>query len=114
MKVLLDENLTPKLRLALSPHDVITAVYAGFGSLTNGALLSAAEEAGFEVFLTGDRKLPDLQNMNGRKIAVVTLSAHEWLLIEPHLPNIMQAIDNAVAGTISCVDCGKFSRKRSR
>jgi len=54
--------------------------YMGFGGLKNGELLSAAEVAGFEVIVTGDKTLEYEQNMKDRKIAVVSLSAPHWRL----------------------------------
>ena len=57
-RVLLDENIAHILRVALQaliPHnEVVTASYAGFAGLKNGALLSAAEDDGFDVLVTGD------------------------------------------------------------
>lgn len=70
MKVLLDENLDPRFRTLLSDHECTTAVYAGWAGLKNGALLATAEAAGFQVLLTGDRKIPHEQNMDGRQIAI--------------------------------------------
>ena len=57
MRVLLDENLPHKLRAPLSQHEVMTVAYLRWGGLKNGELLKMAEEAGFDVFLTGDRAL---------------------------------------------------------
>jgi len=57
-KVLLDENLPHALRNHLPNHDVVTAVYAGLAGYKNGALLRAADEAGFDVLVTADKTLP--------------------------------------------------------
>ena len=54
--VLCDEN-PHKLRRALAEFDTATVQYMGFGGLKNGELLSAAEVAGFEVLVTGDKTL---------------------------------------------------------
>ncbi|MGH9582666.1 MAG: hypothetical protein ACRD4O_07005 [Bryobacteraceae bacterium] len=50
--------------------------HMGFGGYKNGMLLQAAEAAGFDVLVTGDLSLEYEQNMAGRKIAVVSLSAN--------------------------------------
>ena len=55
----------------MSQHEVTTVAYAGWGGLKNGELLKMAEEAGFEVFVTGDRALEFQQNITGRRIAIV-------------------------------------------
>lgn len=63
MKVLLDSNVPHDLRGRLSHHDTFTAKYMGWSALKNGDLLKAAEEAGFEVLVTGDKTLPYEQNL---------------------------------------------------
>lgn len=110
MKVLLDENLDPRLRTLLGDHDCTTAVYAGWAGLKNGALLATAEGAGFQVLLTGDRKIPHEQNMEGRQIAIVVLSAHQLSIIQDHIAEISTAIDVVKPGEIDTVDCGEFRR----
>jgi hypothetical protein len=45
--VLPDENLPHRLRLLIPGHDVRTVDYQGWKSLSNGALLKAAEGAHF-------------------------------------------------------------------
>jgi hypothetical protein len=72
--------------------------------LTNGELLSAAEEAGFDVLLTTDRNLPYQQNLTGRKIAVVALSRGRWRLIRLAIPQIVAAVKAAKPGTYSEVE----------
>jgi hypothetical protein len=81
LKILLDENIPHDLRAHL-PNSY-TAAYAGFAGLKNGELLDAAEQAGFDVLITGDKTLPYEQNLTGRKIALVCLSAVSWPVIEP-------------------------------
>ena len=110
MKVLLDENLDPRLRTLLSEHDCVTASYAGWDGLKNGALLAAAEAAGFEVFLTGDKKIPAEQNMDGRQIAIVVMTAHQLSIVRNNISQIAIAISSAKPGTIQVVECGKFRR----
>jgi predicted nuclease of predicted toxin-antitoxin system len=110
VKVLLDENLDPRLRTMLSEHDCMTASYAGWDGLKNGTLLAVAEAAGFEVFLTGDTKIPEEQNMDGRTIAIVVMTAHQLSIVRDHVTQIGAAIASAKAGTIEVVECGKFRR----
>jgi hypothetical protein len=75
-KSLLDEDLPHKLRPHL-PGDVFTVAFMGWGGLKNGELLKAAEEAGFDVIVTGDQGMPYEQNIEARPIAIVALSAIE-------------------------------------
>ncbi len=74
MKVLLDENLPHRLRNRLSGHEVFTVSYMGWAGLKNGELLNAAEQLGFEAFVTGDQTLSYEQNFTGRRLAVLVLS----------------------------------------
>jgi hypothetical protein len=48
-------------------------VKQGCSTLLNGELLTAAEQAGFDVLLTTDKNLIHQQNLSGRKIAIVVL-----------------------------------------
>ena len=99
MKVLLDENLDHRLRRELAPHEVFTASYKGWDGLKNGSLLRAAEDDGIDVLVTGDQSLYYEQNLIGRRLAVVALSAVQFAIIERHLPKIVLAIDKATPGS---------------
>lgn len=112
MKVLLDENLDHALRMLLEQHEVVTAAYMGWAGLSNGELLQVAEDNGIEVLLTGDQTLNHEQNLAGRRLAVVALSAIQLPIIKKNLPAIIAAIDNAAPGSFQVVDCGVFSRKK--
>ena len=107
-RVLLDENLPHALRHHI--QDSVTASYAGFAGLENGRLLDAAEHAGFEVLITGDKTLHHEQNLTGRKIALVSLSAVNWPIIEPHVAGIIAAVERATPGSFARIDCGAFQR----
>jgi len=52
VRILFDQGTPAPLRHALVGHSVETAFELGWGTLQNGALISAAEEQGFEVFVT--------------------------------------------------------------
>lgn len=114
VKVLLDENLPHRLRNALGTHEVFTVRFLGWSGLKNGALLSAAESGGFQVFLTGDQTVSYEQNLSDRQIAVVVLSAIEWHLIRHGLPAIQAAVEVAAAGSLQVIDVGTFRRRPSR
>jgi hypothetical protein len=83
LKVLLDENIPHDLRQYLRHHETFTAVYLGWAGLKNGQLLAAAEREGFDVMVTGDLSLTHQQNLVGRRIGIVSLSAIGWPVIEP-------------------------------
>jgi hypothetical protein len=54
--VLFDHSVPAPLRYALKDHVVVEAVERGWEALGNGDLLDAAEAAGFEVFVTADKR----------------------------------------------------------
>jgi hypothetical protein len=113
VRVLLDEQLPHQLRLLLT-HDVVTVAYMGWAGLKNGALLRAAEEAGFEVMVTSDRGIPYEQNLAGRKLALVMLSTADLNMLKTEGLRISEAIDKAMPGSIIKVDCGKPARRRPK
>ena len=77
MKILLDESVPQKLRLLIEGgHTVVTTWYQGWSGLKNGALLTAAEGAGFDLFIIADRELTYQQNLTQRKIAVLVLTTN--------------------------------------
>ncbi len=71
MRVLFDQAIPVPLRLFLDGHTVRTAAQVGWDRRRNGELLTAAEEAQFDVFLTTDKNLRYQQNLTVRKIAVI-------------------------------------------
>jgi len=104
MRVLFDQGTPVAIRLALSEHSVRTAYEEDWSSLTNGELLTAAQEAGFDVLLTTDTNLPHQQNLAGRKLAVVILNRNRWTLIKARMTEIAAAVSSAKPGTFSVVE----------
>jgi hypothetical protein len=108
VKVLLDENLDHALRRLLGQHEVVTVAYMGWAGFQNGTLLRAAEENGIDVLLTGDQTLAYEQNLSGRRLAIVSLSAIKLPIIRNSLPEIIAAIDRAMPGSYQAIECGDF------
>jgi hypothetical protein len=104
MFVLFDQGTPVAIRNALQDHVVKTAREQGWNTLLNGDLLRAAEQAGFDVFLTADTNLPYQQNLEGRKLAIVILSRNKWSLVRLNIPEIVAAIEAAQPGTCAFVD----------
>ena len=75
MRILIDECMDERFRNALPGHDCQTARYAGLAGLENGELLTAAEMAGFDVFVTVDQGIEYQQNLTTRKLAIIILRA---------------------------------------
>jgi hypothetical protein len=94
MRILLDECVDQRLRLKFAEHECQTAAYAGLAGLKNGALLAAAEGAGFEVMITTDQQIPFQQSFKDRKIAILILCAETNRLadLEPLIPDTLGAL----------------------
>ncbi len=74
MKVLLDESVPRTLGFDLAGHYVRTAQSQGFSTLSNGKLMQAMLDEGFEVLITFDQNLPYQQNEK-LPVAVIVLIA---------------------------------------
>lgn len=96
MKLLLDECVARKLKNSLVGHDCQTVTEQGWAGKKNGELLSLAEEAGFQVFVTIDRGIEYAQNLNMGRIAVVLVRAKSSRLadVRPHVSEILKALQS--------------------
>jgi hypothetical protein len=103
MRVLLDECIDQRLRHSFPGHDCETARYAGFAGFKNGALLTAAEAAGFEVLITADQSIPDQQSLSGRGIALLVLCAPTNRLrdLQRLTPAALAALDAIQPGQVT-------------
>ena len=88
-----DQGTPVPLWRYLADHNVATAAELEWSQLTNGELLAAATEAGFEVFVTTDQNLRYQQNLKNRTIAIVVLMSASWPRIEKRADNIAQTIN---------------------
>lgn len=92
MKIILDESVPQKLRLLIEGHAVVTVAFQGWSGLKNGALLTAAEEAGYELLITADQEITYQQNLTGRKMALLVLSTNNRDLVKAGIAEISAAI----------------------
>jgi hypothetical protein len=103
--VLFDHGTPKGLVRTLVGHTVHTAQSRGWDTLSNGELLNAAEEAGFDLLLTTDRRIRYQQNLKTRRIALVVLTGStKWSLVRQHADRIAAAIATAALGSYSEVD----------
>lgn len=66
--------------------------------MSNGLLLTAAEEAGFEVMITTDKNLRYQQNLADRSLAILVLPTTRWPVIERHTVAVKEAVKNIRPG----------------
>ena len=97
-RVLLDHNVPEGVRSLLPGHDVATTWEMSWSRLANGALLTAAERAGFEVFITGDRNIRFQQTLVGRQLALIVLGTNIWPVVRNHGEEIAWAVGQVRPG----------------
>jgi len=93
MKVLFDVNMPRPLRKELHGHEVNTAQSMNWGELENGALIDAAEKAGFNALVTADKNLQYQQKLVGRRIGIVVLPGNKLRELKTISPRICEALD---------------------
>ena len=108
MRILVDECVDQRLRLLFTGHDCQTAAYAKLSGLKNGALLTAAEAAGFDVLVTTDQEIPHQQNFAMRQISILILCAPTNRLADLTrlMPAALQTLDALAPGKIIRIDAG--------
>lgn len=104
MKVLFDQGTPVPLRRHLLSHDVTTVYELAWSTLQNGALISQAEAAGFDVLVTTDRNWKYQQNLRERRLAVVVLLSTSWPKIQAKVSAVVTAIDEATPGSYTEVE----------
>jgi hypothetical protein len=106
MRILLDECVDQRLRFLFTTHDCQTAGYAKLSGLKNGALLDAAEGAGFNVLVTTDRAIPHQQSLATRQISILILCARTNRLadLSALVPAAIVALDRLVPGQVIRVE----------
>jgi hypothetical protein len=113
-RVLADHNVPAPLLRLLKAVDIKTASSQGWQKLMNGKLLAVAEEAGFEVLLSGDKTIKDELLIGGRKIGMVCMSDNHWPAVAEYGGKIGEAIEKVKPGQILSVFCGQFSRGKTK
>ena len=104
MRILFDHGTPSGIAAVLAGHAVTEAMDRGWDRISNGELLTLAQEAGFDVLLTTDKNLRYQQNLRNRKIAIVVLGNSTWRFVRPHLDRVLLAVNAATAGSYAEVD----------
>lgn len=95
------EELVP----VLVGHEVAHVIPSGWRHVTNGKLLSLAEQHGFEVLLSKDSSMPYQQNMSGRRIAllIVRPARQSVPALLALAPKILEALEQVTPGSVTTV-----------
>ena len=105
MRLLLDECVPHKFKLALPGHEVSTAREMGWSGKKNGELLALMREQRFEAFVTVDQNVEFQQNVKASGIAVVVLAARTNRLKElrPLAPVVLRTLASIRPGALERV-----------
>lgn len=98
MRILFDQGTPVPLRAFLRTHHIQTAFELGWSSWKNGELLTAAEDHGFEIFVSTDQNLRYQQNLDGRSIGLVILTSTSWPRIKRKIEDVVTAIETLPCG----------------
>ena len=104
MRILFDHGTPSPLSSFLTEHSVKKTKDLGWDTLSNGELLTAAETAAFEVFLTTDKNIRYQQNLSDHVIAIVVLGNSRWPVVRLHVDHVKAAIIAAKPGTYTEVE----------
>lgn len=104
MRILFDHGTPSGIAGSLSGHDVTEARERGWDKISNGALLKAAEAAGFELLLTTDKRIRYQQNLTGRNIVIVVLGNSTWRDVRLYLDHVASAVNAASPGSYAEVE----------
>jgi predicted nuclease of predicted toxin-antitoxin system len=102
MKLLLDENLPHELRKHLPGHDSFTVAFMSWKAIRNGELLKRAAAEGFDALVTIDSGIEYEQNLASLPCSVVIIRAESNVFehIEPHLPELLIALNGLAPRTL--------------
>ena len=113
-RILLDEGVPIGVRTLVTGFHADAVAEIGWAGLTNGDLIRAAEEAGFEVLITCDQNIRYQQNLAGRRLALVVLTTNHWDTIRANGGGILPAVEQATFGSFVKVEMPKPPRRRRR
>lgn len=112
LRVLFDKNVPYPLRRYLVGCNVITAEEEGWGQISNGELISRAEEAGYQLLLTCDQNVRTQQDISQRKISILVLGSNIWPSVEAKIPEINGALRTISPGSVAFIEIAPPPKQR--
>jgi hypothetical protein len=113
VKVLFDHNVDRRFRRHLVGHEIKTTREMGWETLANGILLRESASAGFDVFISIDKKLRHEQNLITLPLPIVVLDAISNALpsLIPFAPGLLQLLSARLDRCLYILDdAGTVSR----
>ena len=97
-RILLDEGVSGGIRAYLTGFSVELVPQIGWAGRTNGELIAAAEEAGFDIMCSADQNIRYQQNLTNRRISLVDLTINHWPTLRANIDRIVTALEAAGVG----------------
>lgn len=112
LRILFDKNVPVGLRRFLPEHEVRTIEEMSWPpQIENGQLIAAAEASGFEILITADQNIRFQQNLDGRRLAILTLGSNIWPLLRSHASRIASQISDIAPGSIVFLEIPHVHRR---
>ena len=111
-RILLDEGVSAGVRAYLTGFSVEVVPQIGWAGKTNGELIAAAEEAGFDIMVTADQNIRYQQNLTNRRISLVVLTVNHWPTLRANIGRIVTAVETAGVGTYTTVTFPRPPKRR--
>jgi len=112
LRLLLDQNVPASLAKLLPGHDVVRASRMGWSEISNGLLIRAAQDAGFDAIVTADKNIRYQQNLSVRNIGIVVIPTQNIDVLREGLAALESALAEAVYGAYVEFDLPRRPRLR--
>ena len=109
MRILIDECPPRQLKGWLGVPEALTVQEQGWANVKNGKLLRAANDAGFDVFVTADKNMYYQQNFDGQRISAVVVPSNRKSQVQKYVPALLQSLAHVVPGQKVVMDLGADS-----
>jgi hypothetical protein len=106
VKILFDHNLPRRFRRLLPVHEIATTREMGWETLENGALLKAAADAGFDAFVSIDKKIEHEQNLMTLPLPVIVIDAPSNTLaaLAPFAPFLIELLKSPLERVLLIIE----------
>lgn len=104
MRILLDENVTPRFAKLLVGHEVTSVAGSSLRSLSDYELLAVARDR-FDAFITMDKGILHQQNLRDCLLIVVLMKGpnNRYETLEPMATLVLEFLESAVPGAIGII-----------
>lgn len=112
LRVLFDKNVPYPLRHHLADCLVKTAEEEGWGQISNGELITYAEQSGYQILITCDQSLRYQQDITNRRISTVVLGSNIWPSVKSKIVEIDAALKRAAPGSLEFIEIAPPPKRR--